>query len=313
MDLDLAKKVVDQARDCGVELFYLGGGDPFTKRWVFELVEYILQSQEVTLVLSTKEWLSLEACKHLAGAGVRNLQVSIDSLDSATADLLAGRSGYVNEAMETIDNLQSAGINATTHSVVTKYNYRHIPELVRHLLSKGITDLIVTRYYRSTYRHSDALFVDDAEVDWLNTQLEDIERPTETTLMNPEGSAAAVSDERALDKFMNRSTCAFGRIGLVVTPSARVIPCEQLPTESPYILGDLHTDTLREVWQSQRLLSLLYPTRSDFQGTPCFDCDLFADCIYGKGWCLRDVYKATGTTYGVHPHCPYSNDDARLM
>lgn len=311
MDVNFAKRIVDQAKDCGVELLYLGGGDPFLKDWVEDIISYVIM-KDIALVLSTKEYISIKRARKLADVGVKRIQVSIDTTDSEIASELTGRVNCLSEANATIANLQSAGIEVTTNSVVTKLNYKHIPDLVTHLDSLGITSMVLSRYYRSTYCHSDSLFVENADAEWINHQLKMFDKPVDTRVASTQINKI-YAGENGMKKFLNRARCAFGRTAMVVTPSGKVIPCEQLPTRPPYVLGDLAKQTLQEVWQSKELLAMLYPDRAHFEGTVCFECEHFTKCVHELGWCLRDIYKVYNRTYEVHPHCPRSQHNVRLM
>lgn len=271
MDIDFAKRIVDQAKDCDVELLYLGGGDPFTKDWVEDIISYVIM-KDIALVLSTKEFISGQRVRRLADVGVKRIQVSVDTTDSELASELTGRANCLSEAMATIANLQSAGIEVTTNSVVTKLNYKHIPDLVAHLVSLGITSMVLSRYYRSTYCHADSLFVENADAEWINHRLEMFDKPVDTRLASTKIDEV-YSGDNGLKAFLNRARCAFGRTAMVVTPSGKVIPCEQLPTRPPYVLGDLAEQTLQEVWKSEELLAMLYHDREYFEGTVCFECE----------------------------------------
>ncbi len=311
MSLDLAKTIVDQAKDCGVELIYLGGGDPFYRKTVVDLVHYVVDNG-IGLILSTKEFLSQRQCMALADVGVRHMQVSVDTLVAGTGHLLTGRRDFVRGALRTIANLQSVDIEVSTNTVITGYNYRDVPGLVRYLLSRGITNIVLSRYYRSTFRHRDELFVDDESLVWLKQQLDVIDKPEGCSVPCPQPQKSDGNSEERLVQFLNRAACAFGRVGIVITPSGKVVPCEQLPTKAPYVLGDLATDTLQKVWESQKLISMAYPERSCFKGTMCYDCEHFDPCIHSKGWCIRDVYKVHKSCFGVQPGCPRSTHTMRL-
>ncbi|HWR83804.1 MAG TPA: radical SAM protein [Candidatus Deferrimicrobium sp.] len=310
MGLAFAKAIVDQACDSKVQVMYLGGGDPFTRRWVFDLIEYI-NSKDIILILSTKEYLTPNMCFRLADSGVLRMQVSIDSLKPESTEMLVGRKGYVAEAIHTIGNLQLAGITVSTNSVVTKYNVMDIPELVKYLVSAVIENIVLSRYYRSTYRHCDSLFVDDSDIAWLNDQIDKINKHN-AIVATPRLDSGNLTNQEKFAKFLSRARCAFGRMGLVITPSGKVIPCEQLPSKEPFLLGDLSKTTLNDVWQSDKVKSLLYPEKSYFLGRACYECEHYVKCVHEMGWCVRDVYKVYGSAWGIHPLCPKSNHNVRL-
>ncbi len=293
-----------------MELIYLSGGDPFVKRWTDDLIAYII-GNGITPSLSTKEHLSSSRCANLYRVGVRRLQVSIDTLEDATGAHMVGRAKATREALESIANAQKAGITVVTNSVVTKLNLRGLPALVSALVESGIKDIVLSRYGRSLYSHHDDLFVDDADLEWMATQLVAIPKPADLNLSYPRPKPEA-EPTHAIESFLGRSACAFGRVSITVTPSGKVIPCEQLPTEAPYVLGDLTTNHLREIWNSDKLRELLYPPRAFFESTSCASCQHFELCIYGRGWCIRENHKLHGPVGGTHPDCPREISKLRL-
>jgi MoaA/NifB/PqqE/SkfB family radical SAM enzyme len=65
-----------------------------------------------------------------------------------------------------------------------------------------------------------------------------------------------------------------------------------------------------EVWKSPRLLDFLYPEREKFEGTVCFDCSQFDECIGPeglRGYCYRDALFYYGSIYDAPPECPWQN------
>jgi pyrroloquinoline quinone biosynthesis protein E len=310
MDFTLAKNIIDQAVARGLEELYLCGGDPFVKKWIVELIAHI-NTYNIQLILSSKEHLTSRTCRALADAGVRNMQISIDSMNEQTADTLAGRKGFLHDALQSIDNLRKAGIIPTAKSVVTKLNYRDIPGLVTALIHRGVKHMTLTRYFRSIYRHDDALFLDKEDILWLNRELDNLEIPEEVGLEYIKADKDIRYDN--LDSFINRKFCPAGRTSLVISPSGKAIPCEQLPTKPPYVFGDFTSESLNDIWKSEKLNTLMCPDREKFRDCECYDCEYFHTCVHHRGWCIMETFKAYHTTYGVHPGCPKAGQYARLI
>lgn len=313
MDFEKATHIVDQLAECDVSLLYLGGGDPFRKKWVFELIEYIFVQTKIQLALSTKEYLSEGECERLSASGVRWMQVSIDSIDDEVNLHLVGRREYSVSAFKTIENLLNAGIEVSTNTVVTGLNLRGVLELVKRLLLHGVSKITLSRYYRSTFRHVDSLFVSDEDTDRLRNELAPIAEQSAVEINLPTGSTQKLGDKEMLQAFLDRSACSFGRTGTVITPSGKVIPCEQLPSREPFVMGDLTREHMLSVWNSDKLLSMLYPRRERFRDTPCEECEYFIDCVHRKGLCVRDIYKVRGVAQATDPRCPVAKSQVRLL
>ena len=110
--------------------------------------------------------------------------------------------------------------------------------------------------------------------------------------------------EERRETWPKRSSCSGGTSSLVINADGNVLLCEQVPNEPPFIVGNLRSRSILDVWNSDRLLGAVHPEQEKFEGTACFDCDEFDECHTSLGRCFRDALMCFGTCYAPPPACP---------
>jgi cyclic pyranopterin phosphate synthase len=126
----------------GVKRLRLTGGEPLVRKGMIDLISALsrhLRSgalQELTL--TTNGVLLKDSAEALAKAGVRRVNVSLDSLDRAAFARIA-RADHLFEVLEGIAAAQSAGLEVKVNTVVLKNdNAGEIPELIAWAHARGI-------------------------------------------------------------------------------------------------------------------------------------------------------------------------------
>jgi Predicted Fe-S oxidoreductases len=316
MSLGQWMEIMEQARDLGIRIIQLTGGDPMSRP---DSVEFLtrLTAMGFIFLTSTKCYVSLEDANRLADAGWnhpvngvnREFQVSVDSPDPETADRMMGCKGYLDRATETLQNLMAAGIEPKVKAVLTSINYHQVYNHVETFSKLGIRTFQFTRYSRSYYRHDDHLFLTDEMKSKASDLLKAAKESWPDLII--EGDAVTYtlqgseSQKERAKSWESRANCSAGRSNLGVAPDGSALMCEQMPLNANYFIGDLKRQSIMEVWNSPELLDFIYPSREKFDGTPCIVCTDFNNCIHNKGHCFRDALFAYGRTHHPPPSCPH--------
>jgi radical SAM protein with 4Fe4S-binding SPASM domain len=307
MDAPKMMDILQQAKNMGVEYIMLSGGDPFMRSDIFRMIEFAIRSN-IAIQLSTKKPLSVDEISKLKDIGLSAIQLSVDCADDKTSEIMTRMPHHASRQLKAIERLRSMDINVSTNSVVTNLNIEKIPELLKRLSILGVSPIRLSQYIRSAYNHSDDLFVTPESSLKLREHVNEfnshnsVNKVTFSNLVND----SIASENEKMESFLNRGQCSAGRLSFMILANGKVTPCEQLPCDNRYILGDVNESTLQEIWDSFKVQELIFPNREHFQTTACYQCDNFDLCIYKKGWCVRDVWKAYGVKYQVQPQCPKS-------
>ena len=119
----------------GIRNLRLTGGEPLMRRGIMELVgklgRHLEEGALAELTLTTNGVRLREYAKGLADAGVRRINVSLDSLDRATFARIA-RSDSLYQVLDGISAAQDAGLKVKINTVALKRDNRaDLPRLVQ--------------------------------------------------------------------------------------------------------------------------------------------------------------------------------------
>ncbi|HEY5593691.1 MAG TPA: methyltransferase domain-containing protein, partial [Nitrospiria bacterium] len=137
------KSIIDEVSDLGVHRFYFTGGEPFVRKDIFELVEYIAQNKKAELIILTNatlfrgERLDLLKCQDRERL---KLQISLDGSTPAVNDPIRGEGAFrlITEGLKTASDL---GFETSLTAAVTGTNLRdmvNLPALARSLGAKSL-------------------------------------------------------------------------------------------------------------------------------------------------------------------------------
>ncbi len=137
---DVIKKIVDEAVDLGTTRFFFTGGEPFIRRDIFNLIEYICNVKNRKLIILTNgTLLNGIIMEQLEGVDKENLriQISLDGSKPEINDCLRGE-GSFTRIVEGITNAVKAGYLPTVTTVVTNDNIADIPETTKLISKLGV-------------------------------------------------------------------------------------------------------------------------------------------------------------------------------
>lgn len=135
------QSVAKRMRRLGVAQVSIGGGEPFARDDLEELVQGFLDEGLNTRVLTNGIGIPRHRIDRLIDGGLKNFSISLDSLYPERFDYICEHEGSWNEAVETMTHISSrlkgvSGAMPTINCVVSNLNLEELPELVK--FSKAI-------------------------------------------------------------------------------------------------------------------------------------------------------------------------------
>ena len=139
MKLDELTKIVAAFRALGVEKVRITGGEPLLRADVPDLIRALKQELRVPdVALTTNGWLLEKLAPALHAAGLDRLNVSVDSLDDATAGKLNGLGFSVARVLRGIDAAAALGLPIKINCVVQRgVNDEELPALCNYFRERG--------------------------------------------------------------------------------------------------------------------------------------------------------------------------------
>lgn len=317
LPIELLEKVIEEAKHLGVLRFQLIGGEVLLyKDWERALKK--LSICGFSPWISTKLPLTETNVKKLKEMNFNSpIQISLDTLIKGHLyKILRISDPYYEQMLHGIELLEKYGIEYYIHTVLNKWNssIEDITSLEHYLknkkyLRKWILDAAkCSMYLNIPYSFYQA---PDDKIKEIENYILTLNKKNIFDFKISEPSVAkdintyTIKDKERI--FKKRTMCSANLSSLYILPDGQVTICEELYWHPRFLLGDLHTQTLEEIWNSQKAKDLFYIKQSDFQkSSPCRTCQDFAECHEYKHVCWRNVIWAYGKDNWDYPDifCP---------
>lgn len=306
------KEVIDEVLALGIPFIEIGGGDPLINPDILQYIQILSAVDDSKKGISTKSYVSPEFAIQLREHGLNEIQVSIDSLNPQTADMLMGVKNSYREVTETINNLRKAGINVTIKAVITSFNIYDIPSLFENFIDSGIKKILFNYYNFSSNRHSKKLFPTNSQLTWLSANMEKLLKKAEQEQVYTDYRDITYEDIRSTDcsmmlKSYTRNQCGGMKGEFTVRYDGKVIFCPTICYCDDFVVGDLKIDGIYDIWTSSLLDEWDRPEskREKYHGTECYDCKLYDKCHFRR--CYIRQYDANNRFFSKDPLCPYGD------
>lgn len=312
--------VLDDAYKNGVINLTLTGGDIFAfPRWR-DIIDRISQ-YNYSPVLSTKVPLSKEDISFLHHAGIRYLQISLDSVNTETLSiLLRVDNDYCNKICDMIEYCNEVGIKINIRTVLTKYNatiaemgrlYDYITaqrNIVSWILTPAFYSAFKTEY--ESYRPCDEELI--SVYNFIQHRQKEMNYPLQVGYNKMNGNGYKLQLNPDVDSFVkNNPICHANTYSMAILSNGLVTICEMLYDSPHFILGNIREQSLHDVWNSPKALNLFAYQQEMIlhkKDNPCVTCKVFDKCKSGfhKRICYSDIVKVYGNNKFEYPdpRCP---------
>lgn len=304
--------LIREAKAWGVEDFDINGGEILLHPAYREVLAE-LKSQGYDPYVSTKIPLEDDVIRSLQDMGIQTIQISLDSVSVPTLRAhLQVKEAYKNRMDRALRRLEKAQMKVIVNSIVTSYNSNlaELKELIDYVAGfKNIGEITFTNATFSIYKTKEnfaRLNVSESFVNEFEAYLETIKNDYPCLKITARFYNRK-SEFRNGELFGRRGYCSGNLTSMVILPDGRVTVCEELYDHPRFRIGDVSTQSLQEVWNSQKARSL-YSLRQEMfsEASPCRSCKEFATCRVEKGVCWKEVLAAYGPEKWdfPDPRCP---------
>lgn len=310
-------ELIREASQLQVQQVNLIGGEIFLhKDWKIVLQELVKQHIAPEFI-STKIPMNKRLVQDLQETGYQGIiQVSLDACTpQILMDSLGVNGQYASRMLEGLQLLDESGLNYQVSSVLTRYNCEAATLIALfHQLSrlKRLRDWrIIPVSLSNSKDYKDILRLKASKAQIINT-FNDI-RPLVSQASFPVilGYGPLEEEYQATwggSRRFKGSECSALTTHLFILPDGKVTICEQLYWHPRFIIGDVTTQSLKEVWNSPEAIHLCSLQRKDISpASACKACDLFEDCYAYQNRCWSNIIKAYGPEQWDFPdprcHC----------
>ncbi|MEZ0000293.1 pyrroloquinoline quinone biosynthesis protein PqqE [Sinorhizobium fredii] len=236
--------VFEQAAALGVLHLHLSGGEPAARRDLVELTQAAAAFGLYTNLITSGVGLTEARICTLAAAGLDHIQLSIQGVSAESADRIGGYGGGYGRKIAVAGWVAEAGIPLTLNAVCHRQNMGEIEamiELAIRLKARRI-EVATVQFHGWAERNKAALLP-------TRDQVELATRTVAAARQRYEG--ILVIDYVPADYYSTYPKACmggWGRVGLNVTPSGRVLPCHAAETIPGLSFATVRAGSLAEIW-----------------------------------------------------------------
>ena len=291
LDRKILKKLIPDLAKLGCQRIHLSGGEPMMYPNLPQAVKW-MRKQGIKVTLTTNATLfTQEKAKDMVNAGLRKVNISIDSPEPALHDHIRGMNGAYERTMRGTAFLRQAFIDKSgdvarpagkihINMVVNQANYRQVselPQLVAKLGAQGFN--LIPIYARNSELHA----LNEKQIKEFNEQIAPVAFQQSQVLglevapkdvwvfgTTPEQIRSSAQGNYAHGYYQTHACYALWTHALV-DHNGNVAPCCTLTDQ--VIIGNLATHSFKQIWQGEvfkQLRETAYPIHE-----ACNRCTMF--------------------------------------
>ena len=314
-ELSLEEKLmlVDQLDKAGVAAVAISGGEPTIHPHFLRIVRE-LSSRGIHTSVATNGWTfaKKEELEKAVKAGIKYVEVSIDSAKPEKHDEFRGIPGAWEHAVKALENAVELGVSHGMATIMDKETYQEIDDIIDLAESIGVKRVIFFNLV-PTGRAEEMVKVDltpEEREEFMREVYKQMKKRkieilttapqyARVTLLMSAGKNVTPahfyigenSAVKTLAEFIGG--CGAGRIYAGMEPDGTVVPCVFLPLP----VGNIRNRPFKEIWENSKIFNLLRD-RDSWEGQ-CGKCPYKYIC----GGCRARAYHYTLDLSGDDPGC----------
>jgi pyrroloquinoline quinone biosynthesis protein E len=295
--------VFDQAAALGVLQLHLSGGEPMARTDIFDLVAHAAKMGLYTNLITSAVTLDADKTRRLRDAGLDHVQISIQGVEAARADRVAGMQSAAVKKRAAMRHVKEAGLALTINAVVHRQNLDEVDALIDLALAEGAEriEMAHVQYYGWGLSNRAAL---------LPTRAQTMETTAKVEAARQKHEGRLVIDYVVPDAYAERPKACMGGWGrqvIVVAPDGRAMPCHAADTILQLDFSNVRTRSLADIWSNDAAFNAYRGT--DWMSDPCRSCDRRE---IDWGGCRCQALALTGDASATDPACALSPHRAAL-
>jgi pyrroloquinoline quinone biosynthesis protein E len=286
--------VFEQAAALGVLHLHLSGGEPTARRDLVELTAAAATAGLYTNLITSGIGLTEKRIAGLSEGGLDHLQLSIQGATRALADKVGDYKGGYDRKIAVAEWTHAAGIPLTVNAVCHKQNMDQIGDMLALAVKLGARriEIATVQFHGWAERNRKALMPTKEQVLKTNAFVDEARKRLEGIIVIDYVPADHHST------YPKACMGGWGRTGLNVTPSGKVLPChaaESIPSLSFETVRDM---PLADIWYES-------PAFNAYRGDSwmpelCQSCDRKA---IDFGGCRCQAMALAGNASATDPVC----------
>jgi len=237
-------KVFRQAASIGVLHLHLSGGEPASRRDLVQLTDAAAKAGLYTNLITSGIGLTQQRIVQLSEAGLDHIQLSIQGATPELADRVGGYKGGYDRKIAVAEWTHAAGIPLTVNAVCHKQNMDQMGDMLDLAVRLGARriEIATVQFHGWADRNRQALMPTREQFLCANAFVAEARKRLEGLIVIDYVGA----DHHA--SYPKACMGGWGRTGLNVTPSGKVLPCHAAETIPSLQFDNVRDKTLSEIW-----------------------------------------------------------------
>lgn len=308
-----AAMVLDNIADLGSPMIIFTGGEPLTRRDLFDLASKAVEMGVKTVLSTNGTLVDRQTAKRIRDAGFSYVGISIDSTSPHWHDLFRGVRGSFRRALEGARILSEEGVPVGLRFTITRHNIAEalgVVDLARSVGAKRITYYHLSYVGRALKLSREWIPTAAQYVDFMEGLIERArelagEIEFETTMAPFDGIYIALRTSRNREELLRkleivRASGGCGRKILSIYPDGSVHPCQFVDFIT---LGNAVGESLRSIVK-RSLEGVLRPFSQPWDHVRRGRCSLCPFLRWCGGGDRVRAYYLEGSLEASDPYCP---------
>ena len=296
--------VFDELVSLQVFKIYVGGGEPFARRDIVEVVRLAAERSLVTTISTNGALLTEKGIDALRPVAPALIQVSLDGACARTHDRIRGVGSFA-KAIRALQLLVQADLRTAIGTVACQDNYREIAAILRLSLNLGVRIFHLMGLQpagRALFCFDDQRLTDEQWLDLYQffshqsaalSKRIDLNIEIDKFVLFKHGLLTPPNHLNTFAKMW--CTCPCGKTLCTITSSGDVLPCELM---RDVVAGNVLRQSLREIWNRSAVFAAI--RRRCLGITACNECDFWDYC---QGGCAAITHTLIGKFTEADPRC----------
>ncbi|MDQ2806817.1 MAG: PqqD family peptide modification chaperone [Chloroflexota bacterium] len=308
-------RLIDEARELGVSRFYFTGGEPFMRRDIFDLIDYVCAESEL-VILTNATFFNKSILARLAAAAAKanggasddflrlrrlSMQVSLDGPDAELHEQVRGPRTFAR-TIQGIRDLVRLNLTPVVSTVITTHNRTRMAETTRLLGGLGVREHhILWLQERGRAYDNDDLLIPPGEVTRIMRELRGVAAEYGMVIDNETSLRVRVRGKHG----RKTDLCNCGYESLDVFSDGQVYPCVWFSGAPSLACGSVREQSLREIWLTSPILQQIRANSVQHRDG-CNECHLKFLCGGGTNCSSYFDSLATrgkGSFQAAEPYC----------
>ena len=289
--------VFEQAAALGVLHLHLSGGEPASRRDLEELTKGACQAGLYTNLITSGIGLTEKRMDALAEAGLDHVQLSLQGVDAAMADRIAGYKGGLERKLAVASWVTQRNMPLTVNAVCHRQNFDRLDAMIELAVTLGARrlEIATVQFHGWAVANRSQLMPTREQAKIAG----DTVRAARERLKGVLVIDYVPADYHAV--YPKACMGGWGRTGLNVDPSGRVLPCHAAETIKHLSFDNVKERKLADIWFEGDAFNAF--RGFDWMQEPCRSCERRE---LDFGGCRCQAMALTGDAAATDPVCAKS-------